>query len=64
MGAKKKKPKNKSSNNYQKPNYEDISVDEIIEICVKKGLIERTDYGYYFKPEFFETLDIYKQLKL
>ncbi|MEM0466541.1 MAG: hypothetical protein QXX20_02925 [Candidatus Thermoplasmatota archaeon] len=41
-------------------NTDDVSVNDIIELCIKKGLIERTDYGYYFKPEFFETLDIYK----
>jgi|YNPNPStandDraft_1061719.scaffolds.fasta_scaffold00143_7 hypothetical protein len=50
---------------YRKKGYEskvkneDITVDELIELCVKKGLIEKTEYGYYFKKEFFETLDIY-----
>ncbi len=33
--------------------------EDLFEICIKKGLIEKTEYGYYFKPEFFETLDIY-----
>jgi hypothetical protein len=33
--------------------------ENIFELCIKKGLIEKTEYGYYFKPEFFETLDIY-----
>jgi hypothetical protein len=33
--------------------------DDLFERCVKKGLIEKTPYGYYFTPEFFETLEIY-----
>lgn len=33
--------------------------ENLFELCIKKGLIEKTEYGYYFKPEFFETLDIY-----
>ena len=50
---------------YPKQKYDDNNgyeptVDELIELCVKKGLIEKTEYGYYFKREFFETLDIYK----
>ncbi len=35
--------------------------DDLFELCVKKGLIEKTEYGYYFKPEFFETLEIYEE---
>jgi len=34
--------------------------DDLLEVCIKKGLIEKTEYGYYFKPEFFETLEIYE----
>jgi hypothetical protein len=33
--------------------------DDLFERCMKKGLIEKTPYGYYFTPEFFETLEIY-----
>lgn len=33
--------------------------DDLFERCIKKGLIEKTPYGLYFTPEFFETLDIY-----
>ena len=33
----------------------------LFDICIKKGLIEKTEYGYYFKPEFFETLEIYDE---
>ncbi|MEM0492964.1 MAG: hypothetical protein QXS02_03280 [Candidatus Thermoplasmatota archaeon] len=57
--------KNKYNKTYRKKRYEskinkdDITVDELIELCVQKGLIEKTEYGYYFKKEFFETLDIY-----
>jgi hypothetical protein len=35
--------------------------DDLYEICLKKGLIEETEYGYIFKPEFFETLEIYEE---
>lgn len=35
--------------------------DELFERCLQKGLIVKTDYGYYFTPEFFETLDIYDE---
>jgi hypothetical protein len=51
-----KKPKAKS-----KTMYEEVTViqDDLFERCVKKGLIEKTASGYYFTPEFFETLDIY-----
>jgi len=34
--------------------------EDLFEYCLRKGLIEKTEYGYYFKPEFFETLDIYE----
>lgn len=38
------------------------TVDEdLFELCMRKGLIEKTEYGYYFKPEFFETLEIYEE---
>ena len=44
----------------KKSKYEvDESVEDIFEFCIKKGLIEKTEFGYYFKPEFFETLKIY-----
>jgi hypothetical protein len=33
--------------------------DDLFERCIKKGLIEKTPYGYYFTPEFFETLEMY-----
>jgi len=38
----------------------ETTTDDLIEKCVKKGLIEKTEYGYIFKPEFFETLEIYE----
>jgi len=38
---------------------DDITTDDIIQLCIEKGLIEKTEYGYYFKREFFETLDLY-----
>ena len=35
--------------------------EDLFEICIRKGLIEKTEYGYYFKPEFFETLEVYEE---
>jgi hypothetical protein len=51
------KPKTKS-----KTMYDEVTViqDDLFERCIRKGLIEKTASGYYFTPEFFETLDIYK----
>ncbi|RLF30042.1 MAG: hypothetical protein DRN05_00260 [Thermoplasmata archaeon] len=45
-----------------KKNRKNISSKQknLYEICIKKGLIEKTPYGYIFKPEFFETLKIYE----
>ena len=40
---------------------EDEIKDDLFELCIKKGLIEKTEYGYIFKPEFFETLEIYEE---
>jgi len=37
------------------------NVDELIEECIKKGLIEKTEFGYIFTKEFFETLEIYEE---
>ena len=49
----------KKKNNHPKTKHTEQAMDELFETCIKKGLIEKTEYGYYFKPEFFETLDIY-----
>ena len=51
----------KKSNTHDKTPYEEAAPvhDDLFERCVKKGLIEKTPYGYYFTPEFFETLEIY-----
>ncbi len=37
------------------------SLDDVLEHCIKKGLIEKTPYGYIFTAEFFETLEIYEE---
>jgi hypothetical protein len=37
------------------------SYDDLFDLCIEKGLIEKTDHGYYFKTEFFETLDVYEE---
>ena len=51
-----KKAKSKDKNMYA----EVVTVqDDLFDRCVRKGLIEKTACGYYFTPEFFETLDIY-----
>lgn len=51
-----KKPKIKG-----KTMYEEVTTvqDDLFSKCIRKGLIEKTAYGYYFTPEFFETLEIY-----
>ena len=35
--------------------------EDLFQRCIKKGLIEKTPYGYYFTQEFFETLEIYDE---
>jgi hypothetical protein len=48
--------------NYNKPKHPERTQSEkenMFDYCLRKGLIEKTPYGYYFKPEFFETLSIY-----
>ena len=58
MKNKTKKPKAKGKTMYS----EVQAVDEdLFERCVRKGLIEKTPYGLYFTPEFFETLEIYEE---
>jgi hypothetical protein len=61
--VKKMKHKTKKSTPKGKTMYEEVHTvhDDLFERCVKKGLIEKTPYGYYFTPEFFETLDIYNE---
>ena len=49
----------KKKQHHPKTKNTEQAMDELFETCIKKGLIEKTGYGYYFKPEFFETLDIY-----
>jgi hypothetical protein len=51
----KQKPRHPSRNN---PEIEELN--EILEHCIRKGLVEKTEHGYIFKPEFFETLEIYE----
>lgn len=58
MKNKTKKPKNKGKTMYD----EVATVDnDLFDKCVRKGLIEKTPFGYYFTPEFFNTLDIYDE---
>jgi hypothetical protein len=35
--------------------------ENLYELCLRKGLIEETKFGYIFKPEFFETLEMYEE---
>ena len=35
--------------------------EDMIDKCIRKGLIEKTKDGYIFKPEFFETLEVYEE---
>ena len=54
-----KKPTKTATKVIRKKDEETIKED-LFDICLKKGLIEKTNYGYYFKPEFFETLELYE----
>ncbi len=57
----KKRIKTKKTKSYEKTMYDEVVTvqDDLFDRCVRKGLIEKTACGYYFTPEFFETLDIY-----
>lgn len=57
MKNKTQKPKYKGKTMYQEVA---TIYDDLFTKCIHKGLIEKTPFGYYFTPEFFETLDIYK----
>lgn len=35
--------------------------EDLFNRCIRKGLIEKTSFGYYFTPEFFETLELYNE---
>jgi len=49
--------------NIGKHSIQNITTDDVIQLCIEKGLIEKTEYGYYFKKEFFKTLDLYNTEK-
>jgi len=57
----KRKYKTKKAKTKAKTMYEEVVTvqDDLFDRCVRKGLIEKTSCGYYFTPEFFETLQIY-----
>jgi hypothetical protein len=57
------KNKTKKSKIKEKTMHQEVETvqDELFDRCIRKGLIEKTPYGYYFTPEFFETLDIYDE---
>jgi hypothetical protein len=59
----KKKTQTKKTKSKDKTMYNEIVTvqDDLFDRCVRKGLIEKTACGYYFTPEFFETLDIYDE---
>jgi hypothetical protein len=58
MKNKTKKPKTKGKTMLQEV---ETVQDDLFERCMRKGLIEKTPSGYYFTPEFFETLHIYDE---
>ena len=39
----------------------DVDYDDLFDRCLRNGLIEKTPSGYFFKPEFFDTLALYDQ---
>lgn len=59
----------KKKNNPKRPKikgktmYEETGAlpEDLFTRCIRKGLIEKTTFGYYFTPEFFETLELYKE---
>jgi hypothetical protein len=53
-----KKPKTKGKTMYQETG---PLPDDLFDRCIRKGLIEKTTFGYYFTPEFFETLELYNE---
>jgi hypothetical protein len=57
------KNKTKKLKNNEKPIHQEIVTqqDDLFDRCLRMGLIEKTAFGYYFAPEFFEILD--KELK-
>ena len=56
MTYKPKKPQHEYKKKHSAP-----EPDDLFEHCIQKGLIQKTEYGYYFTPEFFETLEIYEE---
>jgi hypothetical protein len=56
-----KKTHKKKTKSKEKTMYDEVVTvqDDLFDRCIRKGLIEKTACGYYFTPEFFETLDIY-----
>jgi len=45
----------------QKKNNNQAIPEDLLEACIRKGLIEKTPFGYIFSPEFFETLELYEE---
>jgi hypothetical protein len=43
------------------PDDDTLLYDDLFDRCLRNGLIEKTTYGYYFKPEFFDTLALYDE---
>jgi len=57
-------PQKKRTTNRRKktvPDTETMLYDDLFERCLRNGLIEKTSCGYYFKPEFFDTLALYDE---
>lgn len=48
-------------NKIKRKKCEGTSYDDMLDLWMEKGLIEKTDCGYYFRPEFFETLEVYEE---
>jgi len=60
----------RGDDNMKHPRHEPIKVirkkdaeelkNDLFDLLLEKGYIEKTPYGYYFKPEFYKTLHIEK----
>lgn len=50
--------KTRKSKVKEKANHQEVvsQQDDFFDSCLREGLIEKTQNGFYFTPEFFETI--------
>jgi len=52
-----KSPHDKPVKIIKKKDAEELK-DDLFDLLLEKGYIEKTPYGYYFKPDFYKSLNI------